>query len=68
MKRRSYVALAKARTRSALVMASISRPVEVETSFDSAFDNTTQRRASATTIARYPIAHTKSTAAYSACA
>src|SRR5258705_12236676 len=47
MNLRSYTALAKARIRSALEMASISRPVEVETSSDKALESTTQRRASA---------------------
>src|SRR5580765_5866739 len=52
MNLRSYTALAKARMRSALEIASINRPVEVETSSDKALDKTTQRRASANTTLR----------------
>src|SRR6185295_5910871 len=53
MNLRSYTALAKARMRSALEIASISRPVEVETSSDKALESTTQRRARANTTLRY---------------
>jgi hypothetical protein len=44
--------LAKARTRSALVMASTSRPVDVETSSEKAFDSRTHLRASPITMER----------------